>query len=125
MGRAQGVIFEKILNETWGVFIGILWLRFCLPSGGVDTLTAKHYESGTEEEFKLAYKLWQEDGRPRIMFYRCSRPPSTMIGLDIDQYRRVEEFFKDFDATKGAHPGLYISFDTSEKFVRLVREHLA
>ena len=58
------------------------------------------------------------------MFYRCVRPPSTIIGLNVAQYERVEKFFQKFDPINGLHPGLYKPFDTPDTFERLVRDHL-
>ncbi len=40
MGRQQQVIFEHFPVETWDIFIGILWMRFGIPSGEVDEQTA-------------------------------------------------------------------------------------
>lgn len=124
MSRAEDVILSQIPVDTWDFFVGILWLRFGTPSGGVDSQSGQKFESGTEEEFKLAYRAWKETGKPRIMFYRCTRPPASMMGFDVAQYHRVENFFEQFDPVKGAHPGLYENFDTPENFERMVRAHL-
>ena len=124
MGRAEDVILAQLSVETWDIFIGILWLRFGTPTGTIDVEANQPFESGTEEEFKLAYRAWKETGRPRIMFYRCSRPPSTLIGLNVDQFIRIESFFQHFDANSGSHPGLYKTYDTAETFGRLVRDHV-
>ena len=78
MGRAQQVIFEQLKPTQWDVFIGILWLRYGSKSGG-----ANPDESGTHEEFNLAYELWQQHHRPRIMFYRCTRPPDDVTKIDL------------------------------------------
>lgn len=65
----------------------------------------------------------QQFGKPRIMMYRCTRnvPPDA---LDPDQFKRVREFFAQFDAAKGEHPGLYQSFDTAEQFEKLLLDNL-
>ncbi|MCI0616126.1 DUF4062 domain-containing protein, partial [bacterium] len=124
VGRTEDVILAQIPVETWDVFIGILWLRFGMPTGGTDPQTGLYFESGTEEEFKLAYRSWKETGKPRIMFYRCTRPPATMVGFDVVQYGRIEKFFEQFNPTTGGYPGLYKTFDTQDDFERSVRELL-
>jgi hypothetical protein len=123
MGRPQQIIFDQLQPTSWDVFIGILWHRFGTPPGGMDPQTQKEYLSGTEEEFRVAYRLWQQYKRPRIMMYRCTRPiPAD--ALDPDQFKRVKEFFAQFDATKGEHPGLPQTFDTPEAFEKLLLGNL-
>jgi len=123
MGRPQQIIFDQLQPTSWDVFIGILWHRFGTPPGGMDPQTQKEYLSGTEEEFRVAYRLWQQYKRPRIMMYRCTRPIPPDV-LDPDQFKRVQEFFAQFDATKGEHPGLPQTFDTPEAFERLLLDNL-
>ena len=115
MGRPEQVILDQLKPTAWDVFIGILWHRFGTSPGGSGPQTQRAYLSGTEEEFETAYRLWKQNGKPRIMMYRCIRaiPPDA---LDPDQFKRTKEFFAQFDAVKGEHPGLYQSFDTTEAF---------
>ncbi|MDZ7291699.1 MAG: SUMF1/EgtB/PvdO family nonheme iron enzyme [candidate division KSB1 bacterium] len=120
MGRPQQVILDELKVETWDIFIGILWLRFGSPTGGIDPQTGRAYDSGTEEEFNLAYDSWKKNGRPRILFYRCTRPPVDLAQLDPDQYKRVKTFFEQFEANR-AHQGLVLSFATTDDFERRVR----
>lgn len=122
MGRPEQVILDQLGPTEWDVFIGILWHRFGTPPGGHDTLTQKEYQSGTEEEFKTAYRLWETYGKPRIMMYRCTRP--LPFDIDPDQLKRVREFFTQFEAVKGEHQGLYQSFETTEAFERLLIHNL-
>lgn len=123
MGRPEQVILDQLKPTAWDVFIGILWHRFGTPPGGQDPQTQEEYLSGTEEEFKTAYRLWKQYGQPRIMMYRCTRaiPPDA---LDPDQFKRIKAFFAQFDAVKGKHPGLYQSFDTAKAFERLLHDNL-
>jgi len=123
MGRPQQVIFDQLQPTTWDVFIGILWHRFGAPPGGKDPQTQKEYLSGTEEEFKTAFRLWEQFQKPRIMMYRCTRQVDLTV-VDFDQARKVQEFFAQFDAMKGQHPGLYQSFDTAEAFEKLLWDNL-
>jgi len=121
LGRPEQVILDQLKPDTWDLFIGILWHRFGTPPGGQDPQTQKEYLSGTEEDFRVAYRLWQQYGRPRVMFYRCVRPIPP-DDLDPDQYKRVKEFLAGF-APDADHPGLYQTFDRVESFERLVRQN--
>jgi tetratricopeptide (TPR) repeat protein len=123
MGRPEQVILEQLNPTEWDVFVGILWHRFGTPPGGGGAQSQKQYLSGTEEEFKTAYSLWKEHYKPRVMMYRCTRaiPPDA---LDPDQFKRVKEFFAQFEAVGGEHPGLHQTFDTTEAFERLLLDNL-
>jgi hypothetical protein len=123
MGRPQQVIFDQLQPTTWDVFIGILWHRFGTPPGAINPIIQQEYQAGTEEEFVTAYRLWEEFKKPRIIMYRCTRSVSLDV-LDPDQYKRVKDFFAQFDATHGTHPGLYQTFDTTERFEQLLADNL-
>ena len=123
MGRPEQVILDQLKPTSWDIFIGILWHRFGTPTGGKDNKTKKEYLSGTEEEFKTAYRLWQRYQRPRIMMYRCMRN-TPLDHLDPDQYKRVQEFFNQFFSQKSEHPGLYQTFDTAKSFEKLLLDNL-
>ncbi len=120
MGRPQQVILEELQVEQWDIFIGILWLRFGSATGGVDSQSGQAFDSGTEEEFSLAYHAWLKNNRPHILFYRCTRPPENLEQLDPDQYKRVKAFIAAFEANK-QHPGLYQSFQTTDDFGQRLR----
>jgi kumamolisin len=118
-GRPEQVILDQIAPSTWDVFVGILWHRFGTPPQKKGA--RRVYESGTEEEFQLAWKLWKKHGRPRVMFYRCTR--DLPFDADPKQLARVQKFFAHFKAD-GAHPGLYRDFDTPGAFDRLIHADL-
>ena len=120
-GRPQQIIFDQLKSTTWDIFIGILWHRFGTPSGAKDK-TGKDYLSGTEEEFKTAYELWKQHGRPRMVLYRCTR--ALPFDVDPDQLKHVREFFKLIEDTKGDYPALYQVFDTTESFEKLLFDNL-
>lgn len=65
MGRPQQIINTQLKVESCDIFIGILWSRFGSGTG------AKRIESGTEEEFSIAYNQWKRRQTPQIMIYRC------------------------------------------------------
>jgi tetratricopeptide (TPR) repeat protein len=122
LGRPEQVILDQLKPDTWDLFIGILWHRFGTPPGGQDPQTQKEYLSGTEEEFRVAHRLWQQYKRPRVMFYRCTRA-APLDDLDPDQFKRVKAFLAGF-APDADHPGLYQTFDSVESFERRVRHNL-
>jgi len=126
-GRPQQVIFDQLKPTTWDIFIGILWYRFGTPTEAKDK-EAKDYWSGTQEEFKTAYELWKQNGKPQIVMYRCTRAVSLDV-VDIDQFKRFNEFFMEFeeiikDSHKSEHPALYRTFDTTESFEKLLLDNL-
>ncbi len=82
-GRAQAVINEQI--GAYDIFLGIMWTRFGTRTGAA--------ESGTEEEFNLAYDAWQQTGRPEIMFYFCQDPaPLPTSAAAAEQLLSVIKF---------------------------------
>jgi NACHT domain-containing protein len=123
MGRPQQVIFDQIQAETWDVFVGVLWLRFGAPSGGIDPRTGQSDESGTYEEFRVAYDLWKQTGRPRILFYQCRRASEDPYAVDEEQFGKVRAFFKQFEVG-GEHQGITKPYKTIEEFADFLRTHL-
>ncbi|MFQ6059459.1 MAG: SUMF1/EgtB/PvdO family nonheme iron enzyme, partial [Anaerolineae bacterium] len=123
MGRPEEVILEQLPLREWDLFLGILWLRFGTPTGATEPETGRPYASGTEEEFRLAYRAWRETGRPRILFYRCTRPPESLDAIDLEQLAKVRAFWDEFRAD-GEHPGLYQEYDTPQAFAERVRGDL-
>lgn len=122
MGRPEQVILDQLPVETWDIFVGLLWARFGKPSGGIDPETGKPFDSGSEEEFTLAYRLWEKKRKPEILFYRCKRLVSP-IHIDTTQLTRVQQFFTGF-AAGGPHQGLFQSYRTALDFERIVRRDL-
>jgi predicted NACHT family NTPase len=63
---------QEVINDGIGeyeVFIGVLKKRFGTPPGAFNPRTGAEYESGTEEEFELAYEQWKQTGELYINFY--------------------------------------------------------
>jgi len=121
-GRAQQIIFDQLKPTSWDIFVGILWHRFGTPPGGKDPQTQKDYLSGTEEEFRVAYRLWKEFGKPRIVMYRCTR--AIPLDADFAQAQRVKDFFKEIQDPQGEFCVLTQSFDTPESFEKLLLDNL-
>jgi len=122
LGRPEQVIIDQLKPTMWDLFIGILWHRFGTPPQKTDPQTGKEYLSGTEEEFRMAYRLWQQYKRPRVMFYWCQRNP-PFDDLDPVQFQRVKNFFAAF-APDATHPGIFQTFNSLELFERLMRQNL-
>lgn len=123
MGRPEQVILDQFKPTSWDIFIGILWHRFGALPAAHDLQTQEAHLSGTEEEFKTAYRLWQQYQKPHIMMYRCTRNV-PLDALDPDQFKRIRDFLAQFEASGGEHPGLYQSFDTPESFEKLLLDSL-
>lgn len=121
-GRPEQVILDELAIAECEVFIGILWLRFGSPTGGIDRHSDRRFGSGTEEEFLRAYESWQSKGRPKILLYRCTRS-ANLDQLDPDQYKKVKEFFVNCEADK-SHPALYQTYQTLEDYEQQVRYDL-
>lgn len=119
MGRPEAVVLEQLPVETWDIFIGLMWSRFGTATGALDPQTGFSFDSGTEEEFTLAYHAWQKTQRPQILFYHCVRD-IPQRKLDITQYQRLKEFLKEF-SPDGKHPGFVQEFETTDDFASRVR----
>jgi hypothetical protein len=122
-GLAENIILEQLNPKTWDVFVGVLWHRFGTPTGIRDPSTGIEYSSGTEQEFKTAYSLWEKHHRPRVSFYFSERKPRHIHDIDPQQFQLVKNFIAQF-APKGKTPGLYQTFKTVRSFEELIRTKL-
>ena len=110
MGRPQGVINEQI--GDYDVFVGILWKRFGTPTGRA--------ESGTEEEFRLAYDNWQTHQRPQILFYFSQTPSAPARSPEeVQQFLKVVQLRQELESK-----GLVWEYLAPERFADAVRPHL-
>jgi len=109
MGRPQEVINRQI--GPYDIFIGIMWKRFGTPTGEAD--------SGTQEEFEIAYDCWKRTNRPRIMFYFNKSPYTLKNKDDIDQLRNVIEFQEELKKK-----GIIWDFNGPDEFETIMRGHL-
>ena len=116
MGDIQSRISRQM--GEYDIFIGIFWKRFGTP-------TARS-KSGSEEEFREAYSLWEEDNSRPVMMYFCEREAN--ISLNIDPDKAIEQIqhaqkVKAFREEIG-QKGLYWTYKEVEDFVKEVRQHL-
>lgn len=109
-GRPQQVINDQL--GTYDIFVGVMWRRFGTPSGIA--------ESGTEEEYRLAYKRWENDRDLPLMFYFCEAPFFPASIEELDQIRKVLVFRKDLEGK-----ALTWSFKNHEEFEPTIRKHLS
>jgi HEAT repeat protein len=109
MGRPQGVINEQI--GEYDIFIGTMWKRFGSPTGEAD--------SGTEEEFNLAYERWRRDHRLHIAFYFCQAPYTLNSKEEAEQAGKVLGFKNEL---KGK--GLVWEYQDAGVFADTIRRHL-
>ena len=108
-GHPQQVINQQI--GEYDVFIGVMWRRFGTPSGIAN--------SGTEEEFRIAYKRWEELHQLALMFYFCEAPfyPKTLD--ELEQMKRVLLFRQELEGK-----ALAWSYEHQGLFETTIRKHL-
>jgi len=109
MGRPQGVINAQI--GAYDIFVGIMWKRFGTPTGIA--------ESGTLEEFNLAYEHWQLDNNFPVLFYFSQAKYKPNSISEIEQAAKVLAF-KEQLATKG----LVWEYPNAASFPDVFRPHL-
>lgn len=105
---------QQAINEQMGgdfqIFVGIMWKKFGTPT--------QQAESGTEEEFELAYKRYSEKKDIQIMFYFNSAPIPN--DADFMQAQKVKDFKKKLQGL-GAY---YFSYDSVRGFEKQLRMDL-
>ncbi|PYQ30395.1 MAG: hypothetical protein DMF56_06170 [Acidobacteria bacterium] len=109
-GRPQAIITEQI--GPYDIFIGIMWKRFGTATGRA--------LSGTEEEFRLAFKAWKSTRSPQIMFYFSAAPsPPPSSTEEVKQLARVVRFRSEI-----AQLGIIWQYESAARFAEVVRPHL-
>jgi hypothetical protein len=106
----QDVINGQLLND-YDMFIGIMWNRFGAPT--------QRAESGTEEEFDIAYKKHIEKQDVEIMMY-FNDESTKASSLDFEQAKKVD----DFKGKVSDLGGLYNVYDGSLDFEVKLKRHL-
>lgn len=107
----QGHIDGILPIQDCDVFLGVFWKRFGTPT--------KDARSGTEHEFRLAYKAWQKNRRPQIMVYFNQQAATPKTPEEAIQWSQVLQFQQDFPKE-----GLWWPYKTKAQFTKLVRDHL-
>lgn len=108
-GRPQAVINDQI--PEYDIFVGLMWRRFGTPTGVAG--------SGTEEEYRLAYKAWERNNKMPLMFYFCQKPFMPKRLDEIEQVKQVLLFREELE-----RKALVWEYESSRKFEDEIRKHL-
>ncbi len=110
-GRPQQII-NKLLDGC-NIFVCIFHKRFGIHTGKV--------ESGTLEEFLLAYDSWKSLETPHIMFYFKEVRISSKTDFEDKQLQKVFDLKEKIDKEKLL---LFSEFSTPEEFREKIKDHL-
>ena len=110
-GRPQELINEDV--KKCDLMIMLLWKRWGTPTG--------ECSSGFEEEYELAKRLLEEEGKPEIMLY-FRKIPDDMLADPGEQLKKVLKFREKIESKRRF---LYKSYEGEDQWRRLFREHLS
>lgn len=107
---------QELINEDVGqdydIFIGMLWTKFGTPTNDA--------ESGTEEEFNIAYQKYLTNSNlVKVLFY-FKNAPMAPSEINPEQLIKVQNFRKILKEKKV----LYDEFDDVEIFKKYLRMHI-
>lgn len=119
-------------SET-DVMIAILWSRlgtklpkdFTRPDGS-------RYQSGTEYEFEEAIEGFRKNGKPDLLVYRKTAPPSVRLDDEkellerLAQKKKLDEFVDKWfhDKAEGTLKAAFHSFEAPSDFEEVLETHL-
>jgi len=109
---AQEVI-NNAINQDFNIFLGLFWQRFGTPTNRA--------ESGTKEEFDIAYKMYQDnpDNIHIMLYFKTS--PADIYQIDLEQFQKVKDF-----KTEVQNLGvLYYEFDKIDQLKNFLMIHLS
>lgn len=106
----QDVINHQI-DGKYDLFIGIMYTRFGSPTNRA--------ESGTVEEFDMAYATAKRLQNMEIMFY-FNDQPTNLSKLDLEQYKKVRDFRDNVVSQKC----MYWLYNGPRDFEEQLRKHL-
>ena len=90
--RIQEQITQSI--GTYDLYIGIWWMKFGSKTGKINLETGEEFESGTHEEFQIAFDKWKANAAPKIfLFFKEAKQISAKNKVDFDQYAKVVDFY--------------------------------
>jgi tetratricopeptide (TPR) repeat protein len=115
------------------VFIAILWSRLGtrLPAQ-FTRADGSRYESGTEYEFEDAMDGFRRSGKPDLLVYRRTAPPSVRLDDEKDlmerlaQKKKLDEFIDKWfhDRAEGTLVAAFHPFESPSDFEVLLETHL-
>ncbi|HEV8331277.1 MAG TPA: tetratricopeptide repeat protein [Steroidobacteraceae bacterium] len=115
------------------VVVCILWSRLGTPLPAQFTRAdGTRYESGTEYEFEEAMEGFRKNGKPDLLVYRRTAPPSVRLDDERDlmerlaQKKKLEEFVDKWfhDRTAGTLVAAFHPFESPGDFEILLENHL-
>lgn len=110
MGRPQGVINSQV--GVYDIFVGVMWKRFGSPTGVA--------ESGTEEEFRIAYAEWEKDENLPILFYFSQKQYQLRTPEEVHQCGKVLAFRSELE-----EKGLVWEYLDELDFANVARPHIS
>lgn len=111
LGNGGQDVINSQIRDKYDLFIGIMYTKF-----GTQT---EHAESGTEEEFNIAYERALKQKNMEIMFYfnDAALNPSK---LNLEQYQKVTDFRTNVVQQKC----MYSMYNGIQDFEQKLRNHL-
>ncbi len=115
------------------VVISILWSRLGTPlPAQFARQDGSRYESGTEYEFEEAMAGFRANGKPDLLVYRRTAPPSVRLDDERDlmerlgQKKKLDEFIEKWfhDRTEGTLKAAFHPFESPGDFEILLENHL-
>lgn len=113
IGRDPQEVISKQIDDKYDIFIGILGKTFGTPTHRAG--------SGTEEEFRAAYKRYSMNPSELYVLLYFSNVKFNLDEIDPIQLAAVKKFKKEV-SSKGVLYGTYKNFDN---FKNMVRMHLS
>jgi tetratricopeptide (TPR) repeat protein len=119
-------------SET-DVVVSILWSRLGtrLPKGFTRE-DGSRFDSGTEYEFEDAIAAFRKTGKPDLLVYRKTAPPSVRLDDEkellerLQQKKKLDEFVSRWfhDKSEGTLIAAFHAFDSPSDFESLLEAHL-
>lgn len=105
-------LINKDIDQNYDIFIGMLWTKF-----GTPTMLS---ESGTEEEFNIAYARYKESPNQLKVIFYFKNAPKSPTEIDAEQLLKVQAFKKSLEEKAV----LYDQFDSVDIFKKYLRIHI-
>ena len=105
---------QELINSIitpYCIFVGIMWKRFGTPT--------ERAGSGTEEEYRTAYKAWQGNNDIGIMFYFRKQAVDFNTEEEISQFQKVFSFRKELNERS-----LIWNYSDPVNFENEIRKHI-
>jgi hypothetical protein len=108
---------QKIINTDLGndydLFIGLLWKKFGTPTD--------ESESGTEEEFLIAYNRFLDDPFSLQILFYFNNSPVSLTDINPEQLKKIQEFKSDIGGNKKL---LYWEYHDTQQLNKFLRIHI-